>query len=283
MFRKIGLSTTFAMSVRSFFWRFGRYFYLRARGDLPFSPKKNGEYFLIQSVLSLSHSLKIIVYDVGANKGEWTDNIDQMTKLTGVKMSAHLFEPANDAYLFLKRKYQNLNHILINHAAVLERSGEASLGVVGELAGTNSFFNLSSKNIIRSEMVKVMTLTEYNSFKPDENIDFIKIDAEGSDFLVIKGAEKLFIDGKVQICQFEYNHRWIYSRRFLKDVFDLPSLEQYSIAKLHTGWIEIFSEWQPELEKYFECNYLIIKKDHPILAAIGVNVDFGRCNTPHNI
>jgi hypothetical protein len=66
----------------------------------------------------------------------------------------------------------------------------------------------------------------------------------------------------------------------LKDVFDLPWLEQYLIAKLHNGWIEIFSEWQPELEKYFECNYLIIKKSDPIIAAIGVHVNFGKYNTP---
>jgi FkbM family methyltransferase len=195
------------MAIRSFFWRFGRYFYLKARGDLQLGPKKNGEHFIIEAILDLPNSFKIIVFDIGANKGEWTDKVDQMTKLSGIKMDAHLFEPAYDSYLYLKRKYQNCNHIILNHTAVLDYSGEANLEIVGELAGTNSVFNQSSPNYLRSEIVKVATLTEYDSLNANETIDFIKIDAEGSDFLIIKGAEELFRAGKVQICQFEYNQR----------------------------------------------------------------------------
>ena len=86
----------------------------------------------------------------------------------------------------------------------------------------------------------------------------IKIDTEGNDLRVIQGAVDLLRNGKVGVVQFEYNHRWIYSRSYLKDVFDLVRDTPYRIAKVCSTSLEVYVEWHPELERFFETNYALV-------------------------
>jgi hypothetical protein len=95
-----------------------------------------------------------------------------------------------------------------------------------------------------------------------EVIHYFKSDTEGHDFEVIMGARELLTNGKIWVLQFEYNHRWVYSRHFLKDIFDFAKeLRMYHIGKLTPDGVEIYKEWHPELERFFEGNYALIKED----------------------
>jgi hypothetical protein len=44
----------------------------------------------------------------------------------------------------------------------------------------------------------------------------IKIDAEGHDLAVLRGGQQLLKTHAISVLQFEYNHRWIYSRTYLR-------------------------------------------------------------------
>ena len=56
--------------------------------------------------------------------------------------------------------------------------------------------------------------------------------------------------------QFEINHRWIFSRTYLKDAFELLGEFGYSIGKILPGGVEFYSEWDSQLETFCENNYL---------------------------
>ncbi len=60
----------------------------------------------------------------------------------------------------------------------------------------------------------------------------------------------------IRALQFEYNHRWIHAKHFLKEVFDLLSPLGYEIGKITPRGIEFYSEWTAELESFREGNYL---------------------------
>jgi hypothetical protein len=105
-----------------------------------------------------------------------------------------------------------------------------------------------------------------------DQVDLIKIDTEGNDFRVIQGASVLLTKGGVGVLQFEYNHRWIHSRSYLKDVFDLVRNTPYRVAKVCSTALEVYSEWHPELERFFETNYILV---HERLTA-GLRCDFYR-------
>ena len=76
---------------------------------------------------------------------------------------------------------------------------------------------------------------------------------------MLKGAVDLFQEGRIDVAQFEYNHRWVYSRSYLKDVFDLLEGLPYRVARIRGDRLELFEDWHPEIERYFEANYLIVR------------------------
>lgn len=261
-------------------WRLGRGIYARARGDVAADPKSNGEYFLLRKLFSILPPQTYLMVDVGANKGEWTLRaIEEATKNNSM-LRLHLFEPARDSYALLRQKFDNKNEVTVNRLAVAERSGNVRLKISGECAGTNTLFGGSELKPIRTEEISAIRLDEYEPLIASPSIALMKIDVEGADYLAILGSINLFIEEKIEICQFEYNHRWIYSRCFLKDIFDLIPLKTYAIGKLHNDWIEVFSSWHPELERYFEGNYLVIKRNHSILSSHGKICRFNKFNAP---
>jgi hypothetical protein len=106
--------------------------------------------------------------------------------------------------------------------------------------------------------VNVTTIDDYCASKKIATIQLLKCDTEGHDMEVLRGAETLFCQGRIMVCQFEYNHRWVYSRHFLKDVFDFCQDLPYLVGKVTPGAIEVYKEWHPELEKFWEGNYVLV-------------------------
>ena len=121
--------------------------------------------------------------------------------------------------------------------------------------GTNSFSkNKSFKNI----SIKTNTIDNFIKKNKLRKIHFIKCDAEGFDFDIIKGAENSFNKGIIDFFQFEYNHRWIENRTFIKDVFQLIENKNYKIGKLCSNKILIFDKWHNELELFLNVIILLL-------------------------
>jgi hypothetical protein len=86
----------------------------------------------------------------------------------------------------------------------------------------------------------------------------IKVDTEGHGLEVIRGAAAMMEAGRVSVVQFEYNHLWVESRSYLRNVFKFIEALPYTLAKVTPSCVESFDQWHPELEKYTEGNYLLI-------------------------
>jgi hypothetical protein len=56
--------------------------------------------------------------------------------------------------------------------------------------------------------VRVIALDNICAERGLDLIDLLKIDAEGYDFQVLRGAEKLLKEQKISVVQFEYNRPW---------------------------------------------------------------------------
>jgi hypothetical protein len=78
---------------------------------------------------------------------------------------------------------------------------------------------------------------------------------------VLEGARPLLSAGKISLAQFEYNHRWVATRSFLKDVFDLLEGLPYTVVRLMPDRVEVLDIWHPELERFFEANYAVVHRD----------------------
>jgi hypothetical protein len=73
---------------------------------------------------------------------------------------------------------------------------------------------------------------------------------------VLHGARECLGAGLITVAQFEYNHRWVHARQFLKDTFDLLEPLGYRVGKLTPRGMESYPGWDPDLETFIEGNYL---------------------------
>ncbi|MBE0670935.1 MAG: hypothetical protein IH588_10135, partial [Anaerolineales bacterium] len=68
------------------------------------------------------------------------------------------------------------------------------------------------------------------------------------------------------------------SRHFIKDVFDFADSIPYSVGKITPNGVDIYEKWHPELEKYFEGNYVLIHSSALRLFSVRTG-DFDKHNT----
>lgn len=260
-------------------WRMGRKLYCFARNELPAGPRENGEYKLLNHFIETSVKKELTIFDIGGNKGEWTITALDSSKRYGVKASAHIFEPSFDSFSRLQHLF-DAQSVKVNKKAISSSNSTSKLFVCGELCGTNSLYSYQGGT---PEEIETIRLDDYVEQEKLDHIDFVKSDTEGHDFMVLQSAENLLSEGKVAIWQFEYNWRWINARCYIKDVFEFVREKPYWLGKLSGNGIEIYKEWHPELDRYFETNYVLIRKDYEAISEILECSEFNTSNVPVSI
>lgn len=258
--------------VRKLLWRVGRKMYTYARGDGPNNPRTNGEYWLLEHVLGGSSDTRLLL-DVGANKGDWTAEALELAH-SQQNVHVHAFEPSLSTRSVLTARFTESAAVTVQSYALSETVGEATFYSQDNGAGTNS---LSSSSGLNAEVVKVTTIDRFLQQAGIAAVSMVKIDTEGFDLLVLRGAEKSLHDGRIDVLQFEYNWRWLLNHACLRDVFDLISDKPYRFGKLSGGIIEFYDQWHFELDRFFENNYVLIR-DGSDLRSLGSTIQFDASN-----
>ena len=250
-----------------------------ARRDIVNNPEKNGEYWLLQEVLKSNFSSPIIL-DIGANKGDWTDYARRLI-LNGENSGrgggiVYAFEPTASTYKYLVERFQGSEIVKAFRIALSSHSETKEFFVISEFAGVNTLTKTPGASV---ESVEALTVDDFLKQQNIKGVTLVKSDTEGHDFNVLKGAEQILASGAVEVWQFEYNHRWIEQGCFLKNVFNLIVGKPYILGKLFANGIECYRQWHPELERFIEGNYVLIKKGGPI-EKFCKGVDFDSRNVP---
>ncbi|MEK7469126.1 MAG: FkbM family methyltransferase [Planctomycetota bacterium] len=246
--------------------------YSFARGEVPNDPNSNGEYWLLKQMLTGAKSPQVLL-DVGANKGDWTARALEIGQTPG-SLSIHTFEPSTATRNLLSARFREKSGVRVHSQAMSDRPGERMFYGDKEGAGTNSLDPLSGPG---KESVPVTTLDLFFESEGLAAAAMVKIDTEGFDLLVLKGAANLLRDGRVDVFQFEYNWRWHLNHACLRDVFDLIEGKPYSLGKLVGQQIEFYDNWHFELDRFFENNYVLVREGHP-LRGLGLNMKFATSN-----
>ena len=239
--------------------RAARFVLRRARLDVPNDLRHNGESSLQRWILELSAANRQIhVIDVGANVGRWSSAMlstaQQAGRLNDIQL--HAFEPSSYTFRLLSEALDG-HPVRLHRAALCERSGSAALYVIAPGAGTNSLHAPSGSEIGGStENVATTTLDSYADRTGLDHVTLVKIDTEGHDLAVLHGAQTLFSKHRISVAQFEYNHRWVYARAFLRDAFELLEPLGYHLGKLTPQGVEFYPGWDAELETFVEGNYI---------------------------
>jgi len=258
--------------VRKLIWRVGRKMYTYARGDGTNDPHTNGEYWLLEHVLKTSPGPQVLL-DVGANKGNWTAQALGFAQASK-EVHVHAFEPSPATRSMLTARFVGSVAVTVQPYALSATVGEATFYSKEDGAGTNS---LSSMSGLKEDIVKLITVDDFIQQFGIKSVSMVKIDTEGFDLLVLKGAEKALSEGLIELVQFEYNWRWLLNHASLRDVFDLISNKPYRLGKLVGETIEFYEKWHFELDRYFENNYVLVRRDSE-LCFLGIEVHFDSSN-----
>jgi FkbM family methyltransferase len=126
-----------------------------------------------------------VVVDVGANVGIYTL---LAAKLLQGKGKVHSFEPAPRTYQILRDNVQvngflELGIIHLHQLAVTDRSGKARLSIFQRDSGHNTLFSDEKAD---SE-IEVSTTSLDEILAAEEQVDIVKIDAEGAEPLILRG------------------------------------------------------------------------------------------------
>lgn len=251
-------------------YRLGRALYMYGRGDVPNDMHHNGEVLIQKCVMdawqqaSMRHPCKLVIFDVGANVGDWSKALlQQLPNMVDRAIEIYCFEPVPGTNATLRRNLPEYSPLLhIEELALSSTLGTADIYVNDEAnCGINSLHDDPAIQNKRPVTIRLTTATEFCKDKAIDHVQLIKCDTEGHDLEVILGALPLLRDGRVSVMQFEYNHRWIISKKFLRDVFTAIEGLPYKLAKLQPDHLLIFACWHAELEKFFEGNYALIHEN----------------------
>lgn len=226
----------------------------------------SGETWLIQYLLPriFSHlsgdSLELV--DVGANKGEYA----AILRLVFPKARLHVFEPnPKHAHTLLNLATGSGGRIVVNQLALSANNGHAILHVVPQdvdaaLASLQQAVvqQLHGSAQTREISVTLQTLDDYCLRQGVQHIHFLKIDTEGHELEVLKGATSLIARHAIDIIQFEFNEMNVMARVFLKDFYEI--LPDYQFYRLDTDRLIPLREYNPIHEIFQFQNIIAI---HP--------------------
>jgi FkbM family methyltransferase len=175
---------------------------IRASFNDGIDPAKNGEIALMNAV---APSSKCFI-DVGANVGAWAKAFLERMRSEGVGIAVEPSEQARARLCGALAPMAPRVHIIAAAAGDTEGSIDFySEPNAGETSSVVPGFSNAKSERIQVELTTVDRLAERFGVG---HIDFMKIDAEGYDLHVIRGASGLLRRQAVDVVQFEYNAPW---------------------------------------------------------------------------
>ena len=238
--------------------RTARYVLSRARLDYPNDLSTNGESALQRWIFRCSKAgEQIHVADVGANIGRWSESMLAAASKAGRErdLRLHAFEPDSRAFARLAEALDG-RPASLSKTALSDRQGTSLFYIVAPAAGTNSLYSVPEANPVAQETVVTTTLDSYAEQSGVARFALVKIDAEGHDLAVLRGARTLLAEHRIAAAQFEYNHRWILARFYLRDAFEFLLALGYRVGKVTPRGVEFYPGWDADLETFVEGNYL---------------------------
>jgi FkbM family methyltransferase len=161
------------------------------------------------NALLVGLSLRDVVVDVGAYKGSYLWSLSRAVP----KGRAIAFEPQPflATYLLQACRSARLDNVVVEAIAVSDQSGRSNLAIPGRgkyLHGASLEPTLIDA---QSHLIEVATISLDDYFSAEKSkIGAIKIDVEGHEMQVLKGAERVIsIHRPTILCECEERHRGI--------------------------------------------------------------------------
>lgn len=208
-----------------------------------------------------------VVFDVGANVGDYSRLVRRHLPSSVV----YAFEPSAAVFRELE---QNLSA-----AAGAERFRHFNLGLSDEEKTVELYSytvegqeqslissidrrlptQVVSVEVSAREHIRVQTLDRFCAAEGVSRIDFLKLDVEGHELSVLRGAQGMLEAGAVSLVQFEFGPANIYSRTFFYDFWSLLS-GRFDLYRIIPRGIVPITFYGEHREVFLTTNYLAVRR-----------------------
>lgn len=213
----------------------------------------NGERWLAQTLAG--QNLLRNVFDVGANLGDWAAMILE----TNPEAQVHCFEICPPLFKKLAGRFSGEKwkdrKIYLNSYGLSDASSEIQIKYFpdGDAGGTQ--FEVMEPQKAETIAAKVLRGKDYCAKAGISSIDFLKMDVEGAEHLVLRGFDEIITPLNVPVVQFEYGMGNIVTKFLLKDFYEYFENRGYKVGKLFPQSVR-FREYRFQDENFLGPNYV---------------------------
>lgn len=237
--------------------------YLKWFGNGSYKPARNGERWLLERLRS--EPIRTVL-DVGANVGSWSLLAAEL--LPQATVYALEVVPATAATL--RSRVGEHDRIKSFPVGLAAETGTMSLNYHQSASTHATFTDYPHRwNGERIECA-VMRGDEFLAREGIARVDFLKLDVEGAEHLVLEGLAGYLREGKVRFVQFEYGRVNILTRFLLRDFYELFRIYGYAVGKIYPDYVD-FRDYDLGDEDFLGPNYLACPVGDPMVRTLSMS------------
>jgi FkbM family methyltransferase len=191
-----------------------------------------------------------VVFDVGANVGDWTQNA-----LRAGAGHVHAFEISPATSAGLAQRYAGDTRVTVNTFGLSSAAGTVTIHHYPDHPALTTAID-----------VPVRTGDDYVAEAGVDRIDFMKVDVEGAEEHVLAGFAKTFERSAVRVVQFEYGRVSILTKYLLRDFYADLTSHGFTIGMIEPNGVT-FGDYDLSMEKFNDSNWLAVHNSCPELIA----------------
>jgi FkbM family methyltransferase len=211
--------------------------FIRASHNYSFNIERNGEAWLLATLRPA------VVIDVGANVGDYAAEVLRASPTASV----WCFEVVPSTAESCRRRFAGDPRVAVRAVGLSDHAGDVDVRFYPDQQRLSS---LTARHDLRYELVqgRVERGDEQFDHEAGDRVDLLKIDAEGVDYEVLLGFEKMLAGGRVAVVQFEYGPLCAETKHLLRDYVEFLGDFGFEVGKLYPESVDFrpYDVWRDE-------------------------------------
>ncbi len=203
-----------------------------------------------------------VVFDVGANVGEWTQHA-----LEAGAHAVHAFEISPSTSAGLAQRYAGDGRVTVNAFGLSSAPGTVTIHHYPDHPALTTMTEYPHDAPSAAIEVPVRTGDDYLAEHGIERIDFLKLDVEGAEEQVIAGFADAFARGAIGAVQFEYGRVSIITKYLLRDFYTHMTEHGFRVGRIAPESVD-FAPYDMAMESFADSNWLAIHASSQEMGAL---------------